>query len=67
MDVEDFKAILVEAKIMAYITDNPNVVLFLGADVTGIMDSMCSGYYLQMTHWAINTVYNYFYFLWQGR
>ena len=50
MDVEDFKAILKEAKIMAYISDNPNVVLFLGADVTGIMDSMCSGYYLQMTH-----------------
>lgn len=45
MDVEDFKAILVEAKIMAYVGGHPNVIHFWGAEVIGIMDRMCSSIY----------------------
>ena len=38
VNVEEFKMVLAEAKIMAYIGDHPHVVHFVGAEVSRIMD-----------------------------
>ena len=38
VEIDEFKAVLSEAKIMAYIGDHPHVVQFIGAEVSEIMD-----------------------------
>ena len=38
VEIDEFKAVLSEAKIMAYIGDHVNVVRFIGADVSAIAD-----------------------------
>ena len=39
LDVDEFKAVLAEVKIMAYLGDHEHVVKFLGSDVSVITES----------------------------
>ena len=39
LDVDEFKAVLAEVKIMAYLGDHEHVVKFLGSDVSEITSS----------------------------
>ena len=40
VEIDEFKAVLAEAKITAYIGNHENVVRFIGADVSNIADRM---------------------------
>ena len=40
VEIDEFKAVLAEAKIMAYVGQVENVVRFIGADISCIADRM---------------------------